>query len=493
MTLREKRYVAPREYILYGVANGGQVLSWNMLGSYIVYFYTNIFNVDKKIVSAMMLVEGIWDAVNDPLMGSLIDKTRTRYGKLRPYLLAVPVPLAITTVALFAGPLLVGDVGASDPKKVVYMVLTYFIWEFFYTVGDVPFWGLSAAISPNPEERTRAITSARFISKFVGFLPGLIIPIITDLAHAGAIGTNLRHVFFGLGVFVGVAGMGLFSLAGLFVKERVVQSSEEPSLKECLKGLYTNRPLRLLILRDVLSAPGGVKDIFSTYYYVDVLGTLSISLLTGIPGTVTDLASFATIGFMRRHFNNKQILLLLKLSENIIQILKYVVALGGRYKSLGFMIPVIAADGAINGLFGGVRMVIPTDMIGETVDYAEWTTGQRTEGISFSVTTFVGKFGNAVSRSLGLFFVDAIGYKTSNDSTKLQQSEHTQRWIFAMHTIVPVALGVLGYIPILMYDLVGQKREKMYAELAVMRQRRAREVAGQQNQIQDDRSQAEDC
>lgn len=491
MTPQEKRYVAPKEYVLYGVANGGQVLSWNMLSSYIVYFYTNIFNIDKRIVSAMMLLEGIWDAINDPLMGSLIDKTRTRYGKLRPYLLAVPVPLALTTAALFAGPLIVGDLSASDPKKVVYMVLTYFIWEFFYTVGDVPFWGLSAAISPNPEERTRAITSARFISKFVGFLPGVIIPIVMDLVHAGAVETNLRHVFFGLGLFTGIAGMGLFSLAGLFVKERVMQSSEEPSFKECLKGLYTNRPLRLLILRDVLSAPGGVKDVFSTYYYVDVLGTLSVSLLTGIPGTITDLASFATIGFMRRRFDNKQILLLLKLSENLVQILKYAVAFGGRYKKLTFMIPVIAIDGAINGLFGGVRMVVPTDMIGETVDYAEWTTGQRTEGISFSVMTFVGKFNSAISRSLGLFLVDAIGYRTSNDATKLPQSEHTQRWIFAMHTIVPVFLSVFGYIPILMYDLVGKKRERMYAELAVIRQTRAQEIKEQQERVQGDQPESE--
>ena len=145
-------------------------MSYSFLCSYITYFFVNVFNIDPTIISLMLFIEGMWDTVNDPLMGSVVDKTRTRFGKFRPYLMTVPVPLAITTIAVFAGPLIVGEGGAGAPAKIAYVIITYFLWEFFYTIGDVPFWSLSAAISPNPEDRTRAITFARFISGiFRGF------------------------------------------------------------------------------------------------------------------------------------------------------------------------------------------------------------------------------------------------------------------------------------------------------------------------------------
>lgn len=493
LDITEKRYVAPKEFLLYGVANGGQVLSYGLITSYIVYFYTNVFNIDNRIVSAMMFIQGMWDAINDPLMGSIIDRTRTRYGKLRPYLLAVPIPLAISTISIFAGPLLVGDLSSTDPKKVIYMIITYFIWEFFYTVGDVPFWGLSAAISPNPEERTKAITYARFISRFIGFIPGVVLPVAIDLVHSGTINTSLRNVFFVLGIITGIAGMGLFSLAGLFVKERAIQSSEEPSFKDCFKGFYNNPPLRLLILKDILGSPGGVGGIFSTYYFVDVLGTLSITLLTGIPGVITDTLSYASLGFTRRKLNNKQILIAMKAIENIVQISKYLLSQGGRFKKLSFMVPLLAVESGINGLLGAARMVVPTDMVGETVDYAEWKTGQRTEGVSFSVVTFIGKFNGAISRGLGTFLTSVIGYKTSNVSTKIPQSERTQHLIFAMYTIIPAFLGILGYIPMFKYDLVGSKRERMYRELAEIRKKRVEEAqAIEQEKIEDSHEQKEE-
>jgi AraC-like DNA-binding protein len=127
-------------------------------------------------------------------MGSIVDKTRTRYGKLRPYLIFTPIPLGIVTVLFFGGPVFLGEV--SIAAKIVYMSVTYFVWEFFYTIGDIPFWGLSAAISPNPADRSRAITSARFISSVVGGLPGIVVPVCIDLCRNG-MGLAMADVFLG--------------------------------------------------------------------------------------------------------------------------------------------------------------------------------------------------------------------------------------------------------------------------------------------------------
>lgn len=166
----ERRYVGVKENFIYGVANGGQVFGYNIVANYLPFLFITVFGLPPKAVSLMIILTGIWDTINDPVMGSIIDKTRTRYGKLRPYLLFIPIPLSITTVVLFSGPLIMQNV-SSMAIKILFMYISYIVWEFFYTLGDVPFWGMSAAISPNPADRTRAISSARMISSIIGYLP----------------------------------------------------------------------------------------------------------------------------------------------------------------------------------------------------------------------------------------------------------------------------------------------------------------------------------
>ena len=140
---KETRYVGVKETLSYGLANAGQVFGYNLIaGGYLSLFFTKVFEIPPAAVSTMILFLGIWDTVNDPLMGGIIDKTRTRYGKLRPYLLFVPLPLAITTIMLFAGPEILAD-AKSTTVKIIYMYVSYFIWELFYTLGDVPFWSMS--------------------------------------------------------------------------------------------------------------------------------------------------------------------------------------------------------------------------------------------------------------------------------------------------------------------------------------------------------------
>ncbi len=469
------RYVTPRENVIYGIANGGQCMSYSYLCSYITYFFVNVFNIDPTIVSLMLFIEGIWDTVNDPLMGSLVDKTRTRWGKFRPYLIGVPIPLAITTIALFAGPLIVGEGGAKAPEKIVYMVITYFLWEFFYTIGDVPFWSLSAALSPSPEDRTRAITSARFISGIIGGIPGIAMPILIDLSNHHIIGTSLRQLFFVMALITSIAGMSLFSLSGFCIKERVAQSPDEPSFKECLTGLYTNRPLRILILKEMLGAFGGIGGTFGTYYYVDVLGIASASLLMGIPSTVTGFVSYLCLGVFKKFMNNKQMIIFSRLYSFFIAMIKYFVGLK-HYSSLKFIIPLFMITDAFGSLTSSINAVVPMEMVGETSDWSEYTTGKRTEGISFSVMTFVGKFSNALSRSSGTFLLKIIGYRTSDKSAVVAQTAETKSKIWMMYTLIPSLLGIIGVIPMFFYDLTGKKREKMYAELTERRLKLSKEA-----------------
>ena len=121
------RYVGVKETLAYGVANAGQCFGYNIIASsYLSLFFTKVFGVPPAAVASMMLFLGLWDTINDPLMGTLIDRTRTRYGKLRPYLLIVPIPLGLATIMLFAGPQILGD-KAETVAKIIYMFISYFI------------------------------------------------------------------------------------------------------------------------------------------------------------------------------------------------------------------------------------------------------------------------------------------------------------------------------------------------------------------------------
>lgn len=469
-TLQNRRFVGVKETLIYGFANGGQCMSYTFMSSWLVYFFVSVFKIAPEAVSFMIFVVGIWDTINDPLMGSIIDRTRTRFGKLRPWLLIVPIPLALATVMLFSGPELLADEPVNSIKRIVYMYVSYIIWELFYTIGDVPFWGLSASISPNPKERTAAITSARFISSILGGLPGIVISPLIDLAKDGKIDVPLHTMFFIMGLVVSIVGMAIFSLAGIFVKERVVSLSDEPKFTDSMRFLFKNKPLVMIILSNVLGALGGIGGIFSTYYYIDVLGSATVSLFIGIPGTVVGFISYLMIPYFKKRWDNRQIMILTGLYTAAIPIAVYFV--GIKFASNMWVIaPVLALQGALTGIVSAIRMVVPTEMIADTVDYMEWKTGKRNEGMAFSVLTFVGKLSGSIQKSIGTALLGAsfVGYVIVQGVDHVPQSDATKAWIWAFFTIIPAVLGLLGIVPYLAYDLVGDKLKKIRDDLDARR------------------------
>ncbi len=461
---QNRKYVRAREKIIFGVANGGQVIGYDLVASHLTYFFVNVFRVSPVYVSAMLFLESFWDALNDPLVGIIVDRTRTRFGKLRPYLRVTPFFISIVTILLFAGPLIVKDSSQTAPSKLIYVTLTYILWEFFYSIADVPFWGLSTAISPNPAEKSSAIAHARIISGIISAVNGIGMPIMIDIAKAPGSKLLMKNVYFAIALLAGTVGAGLFALSGFFVKERVVQNSQQPSFKECATMLVKNQPLRTLILRDVIGTLGSIGGVFGTYYYVDVLGSYSASLLIGIPGVITGYISYMLLPMLKKRYNNKQLVIFSPLFNSAVNALIFILSLGN-YTKMSVMIPLLMINNGLGGFVNAINSVVPMEMFGETVDYSEWTTSQRSEGISFAIPTFVAKFSGAVSRSFGIMGLRLIGYQTSGSSAFVAQSERTKKSIWLMYFFSPIVLRLFNIIPMLKYDLVGEKRKRMYDEL----------------------------
>lgn len=481
---KEVRYVGIKENLAYGFANAGQVFGYNLVaGGYMSLFFTKVFGLPAAAVSFMILVLGIWDTVNDPIMGVIVDKTRTRYGKLRPYLLFVPLPLSIFTILLFAGPVILQD-AKTTAIKVVYMYISYFLWEFFYTIGDIPFWGMSAAISPSPSDRTRAISSARFISGIVGGLSTTILVILMDLSNNKVIGLSLAQVFLLMAIIAGTFGMGLFSLAGRCCKERVVQSVKEPSLIEGFKVMFKNKPLFMIILSSILGSFCGLGGVFGTYYYSEVINLNSLALVIAIPGTILGFVTYLLIPKLKARFDNRQIIFLNGFTRLIVGALVFLI--GCKHLTNYYVIvPLLMFQNLVFSFFNTVNAVIPTEMIGDTVDYMEWKTGERNEGVSFSVLTFVGKLTGSLSTSISAALLPVIGlaFKTVAGSTETVtiKGEKTDLYIWALFTLVPYVLGLVTLIPYIWYDLTGDKLKTIREELKVRHDEMSKQLSGGEN------------
>ena len=476
---KEIRYVGVKENLAYGLANAGQVFGYNLVaGGYLSLFFTKVFGIPAAAVSTMILVLGIWDTVNDPIMGSVIDKTRTRYGKLRPYLMLVPIPLSITTIMLFAGPEILSDV-KNTTVKIIYMYVSYVIWEFFYTLGDVPFWSLSTAISPSPGDRTRAISTARFISN-IGGLSTTFLVVMMDLSNKGAWKLTLSQDFLILAIIAGTLGMALFSLAGFKTKERVVQTIKEPSMLDNFKVLVNNKPLLIIITANVIGSLGGLAGVFQTYYYSEVLHLNSAAIWVGLPGTIFGFLTYLLIPKLKKKFDNRRIVMLNLICRAVVGALVFVCGLSFYNSNVVAVSVLLMIQNFIFSFFNTVNMVIPTEMIGDTVDYMEWKTGQRNEGMSFSVLTFVGKLTGSLSTSVGTALLPIIGLtfvQGASNETVAVKGDNTDLWIWALFILIPQLLSLLSIIPYLFYDLKGEKLAMIRAELKERREQNAKEVS----------------
>mgnify|MGYP000339648620 CR=1 FL=1 len=460
---RQKRYV------------GGQTMSYTFLSSYLTYFFVNVFNIEPGAVATMIFVLGIWDTINDPIMGSVIDRTRSRYGKLRPYLFLVPIPLAIATVMLFSGPMFFAGEPSDSIKKIVYMYLSYVIWEMLYTIGDVPFWGLSASISPNPLDRSKTIGSARFISSIIGGIPGLVIAPVIDWVKSGNSSFTLPQAFAVLGLVVSVLGMGLFSLSGICCKERILQPIDDPQLLDGFKSLIHNKPLLIIVLANVFGCLGGIWNTFQNYLYIDVLGSASLGIILGVPGAITGFLSYAVVPILKKRMDNKQVLIFSTVFRAVLNAACFFIGLGFLHNTVVLSI-IIVVRGTIYALFNAVDMIIPTEMIGDTVDYMEWKTGKRNEGMSFSVLTFTGKFTGSMSKSFGTAALALIGYQTAVNGQVVVQSMGTQRGIWAFFTILTGIFSLIGLLPYIFYKLDGKTMKKIRDDLTERREELAEEV-----------------
>lgn len=426
---------------------------------YGLYFYTDVFGISAAAVGTIFLVARLWDAINDPIMGIIADRTRTRWGRFRPYLLWMAIPFAGTGVFCFVVP------DWSMGAKVAYAAITYTLFSMVYTAVNLPYSGLMGVISPNSAQRTE-LAQFRFMGSYSGSL--FIALAVTPLVSVLGGGNEQRGYLLTASLFAVVAAP-LFLITFLTTRERLQPIERESSqVLTDLKDLAANRAVLVLFVSSLLFFIGialhlATVPFYFKYYVRDSYSlfgwTLSAENMIGPYFTASSLfllfGVFATGRIARRFGKIRAYISLLTMAS---------LAWAAQYFVPAASVSTLFAIEAVGALLAGPLDAIAFAMFADAADHSEWKTGRRATGLVMAVASFGRKAGWAVGGALGGFMLAWYGYMPNE-----AQSPETIDGIRLMLTLVPAVAGLLGGAVLLFYPLSERKVREISLALQASR------------------------
>ncbi len=480
-----EKYVPKKEWMAYAVGALGQGMIYAIMSSYISDFYLSVLKLAPIFVLLLMLLARIWDAVNDPMMGYIADRSNFKNGKMRPYIIFTPIPIAILTILLFYAPDL------SGWQILVYAAVTYVAWGMTYTASDVPFWGLPNLMTPNPDERGDIISKGKTANGVGSAIPMAIFMLLGFiLPKFNLAGTELEKTkYMTIALISAILGNILFVRVYFKAKERVnipIPPKKAKGEPGALKLILTCKPLVLTALMGILSSArymyqAGAVHVARYSFYIgkDLTGLnaaekeaalqSNISLVSTVFSVATAIGMFGTMLIMPllfKKFNYKQIII----ASSVLGFASSLAIWFIGYEHFWVCVPFLALScvpcGAIN--------ICINAMVGDCLDYMEWKTGKRLTGMGSAVQSFVAKLGNAISTSfIVLMYIivnlDVASINASVTANPLEMSETIRTGMFSLVSLIPGISLLVSTIPVFFYDLVGEKKKKITKELEEQR------------------------
>lgn len=484
-----QKHLKFKEIAAYSLGLFGFQAIVGLLNSYQAEFDASILGADIAVVGILILVAKIISAVADPIVGSMVDKSKSKLGKFKSMIIYSIIPLLVMSAVVFIDVKPFYDVTDGKPvahfSAYIWIFVTYLIWSIAMTMGDVPSQGIAAALTPNPTERTNVVSISNTF-KQIGFSACVVIvPIVCLIVpngskvfvKSGETDTPMiAPEYFWVAVLTAVLGCALFALIPLINKERVVtESNEKTTAKDMFRALKDNKPLMLVIVSYFLGFGRQMAMGIQVQAANVLLGSQNLVAVLGIVTAVGSMISMALCPVLIKKLDEKKAYILLSVYGFAASVFSFVV---GHFwflnpKSMVLTILFYASLFLIGLQFGAVTLM-PMIMTADCVDYYEHKTGKRMEGAAYSVLTLTIKVCLALGTALGLVFVQISGYAdTLNDITNgvagAAFTTKTKDIIFFAYTVVPGILALLSIIPMFKYDIVGEKKNKISQELAQRR------------------------
>jgi GPH family glycoside/pentoside/hexuronide:cation symporter len=433
-----------KEKIGYSIGDFAGSSLWQTMAFFLPVFYTDVFLLPAASVATLFMVVRIFDALNDPIMGTIADRTHSRWGKFRPYLLFGSVPLGILTALMFTTPDL------SDSGKLVYAYVTYFLLLVLYTLVMIPYNTLVGVMTPDPVERT-SLASYKFVFAYAAGLmvQALLIPMVEKLGQ-GNEAQGYRLSMTGLGIICVIA----LIIAFASTKERVKPDPKvKTSLKKDLKDIIQNRPwLILFFCTAMLYIYIGIRSASVMYYFEYFVGKREMAAVFMVSGTIAVLLGVLPTKILSQKIGKRNLF--------ITCLAVIIISLVVNYMAAPENLVLIFATQITFSLASGPTMPLLWSMLADTADYSEWKNGRRATGLIYSVSTFGQKTCIAIGASLMLAIISYYGYKAN-----VAQSPESLYGIRICMTIVPAIIALAGLIVLIFYNLTDRKLINIEKEL----------------------------
>ena len=466
-----------KEKIAYGLGDAASSMFWKIFGMYSLFFYTDVFGITAAAAGTMFLIARLWDSFFDVFVGIAADRTKTKWGKYRPYLLWFAIPFAVMGVFTFYAPDL------SSTGKLVYAYITYSLMMIVYSLINVPYASLLGAISADPKERNQLSSyrmSFAFIGSFVTFM--LLQPLIDffsktfdnnnikQLAHTAeaSVSTSVTGWVMGVGV-IGVICVILFLLCFSWTKERVqqIESEENVSIKTDLKNLFHNAPWWILVATGLAALLfNAVRDSVAIYYFRDFVklnykmaGTgWDITTIYFLVGQAANLIGVMAAPSISAKYGKKKTYMIAILLAGLLSIVFYFIP--------NNIVWILALQFLIS-IFAGYVLPLLWSMFADIVDHQELLTGRRATGLIFSSSSMSQKLGWALGAALSGWILAWFNYIPD----AVTQSADTIFGEKLMISLLPAACCVLAFVGMVFYPLSDKKVKEISEELNSRRQK----------------------
>ena len=455
------------EKIGYGLGDMSSSMFWKLFGAYLMIFYTDVFGISAAVVGTMFAVTRVWDSFFDPVVGAVADRTSSRWGRFRPYLLFLAVPFGVIGILTFLTPPF-GQTG-----KIVYAFITYALMMMVYSAINVPYASLLGVMSPDPADRNTLATyrmTFAYLGSFLALL--LFMPLVNAFGGGNSGGPMLGWLtapqagwLMAVGV-IAVVCVLLFLGCFAFTKERVRPVRQgKTSLKTDLRDLLHNRPWWILLGAGVASLVfNSIRDGATVYYfkyYVDETAVGSISFL-GLPFVLSGL--YLAVG---QAANILGVILAAPVSNRIGKRRTFMAAMAvASVLSVAFfwlgkdqLVPIFILQALISVCAGSIFPLL-WSMYADCADYSELQTGNRATGLIFSSSSMSQKFGWAFGTAITGWMLAQFGFQAN-----AVQSAKTLQGIRMFLSLLPAAGAFLSLVFIYFYPLSEQKMRQITHEL----------------------------
>jgi GPH family glycoside/pentoside/hexuronide:cation symporter len=446
---KDSAKLSVKEKIGYGLGDTASHFVWDMVGFWILIFYTDVFGIPAAAAGTIMLIARFWDMLSDPLMGIIADRTKTRWGKFRPYLLWMALPYSVLAVLTFTTP----DLGPTG--KVIYAGTTYLLLMTVFTAINLPYSSLGAVMTSDSYERA-GLNSYRFIFAFAG----QFIVTGTALYLAGYLGRgNMAQGYqYTLMLFAAISFI-LFMITFKTTRERVAPPrAQQKNLKQDLKNLFRNGPWVILFFVGIVSfVMFAMQNLSIAYYFKYYVGQEQSVQLFNVIGTVALIAGIPFSKPLARRFGKRNVYMASSLISGLFFILLYIPGNDNIYAV--YILNVLAKF--------AYAPAVPLlwTMLADAADYSEWKFNRRATGLVFSAGTFAQKAGWGIGGALAGWMLAIFRFVPN-----VEQTATALTGIKLMISVFPGVLYMSGAILLYFYAIDQKTCLTMQKELEQRRE-----------------------